>query len=225
MLGASIPEFTREDPWRIFRIMAEFVDSFESMSKIGPAVTVFGSARTRRSDPMYRKAVQTARLLVESGFAVITGGGPGIMEAANKGANEAGGVSVGLNILLPTEQKPNRYINHPLDFHYFFTRKVCFVKYASAFVLFPGGFGTLDEYFEAITLIQTQRIERFPVIMIGRDYWRGMFDWMRQTILKSKCISPEDLDIFICVDEPKEAVDHIRHWRAQREAEERKKIT
>ena len=205
--------------------MSEFVDSFESMSKIGPAVTVFGSARTRKNEAMYRKAVQTGRLLVESGFAVITGGGPGIMEAANKGASEAGGVSVGLNIQLPSEQKPNSYINHPLDFRYFFTRKVCFVKYASAFVLFPGGFGTLDEYFEAITLIQTHRIERFPVVMIGRDYWRGMFDWMRQTMLKSKCISPEDMDIFICVDEPREAVEHIRRWRAKHDATERKQIT
>jgi len=225
MIGASIPDFTREDPWRIFRIMAEFVDSFESMNKIGPAVTVFGSARTKRGDPMYRKAVQTGRLLVESGFAVITGGGPGVMEAANKGASEAGGVSVGLNIQLPSEQKPNPYINHPLDFRYFFTRKVCFVKYASAFVLFPGGFGTLDEYFEAITLIQTHRIERFPVVMIGRDYWGGLVDWMKEAMEKPKRIAPEDLDIFVCVDEPKAAVDYIRHWRAQHDAEERKKMT
>ncbi len=205
--------------------MAEFVDSFESMSKVGPAVTIFGSARTKKNDPMYRKAVQTARLLVESGYAVITGGGPGIMEAANKGANDAGGVSVGLNIQLPTEQKPNPHINHPLNFHYFFTRKVCFVKYASAFILFPGGFGTLDEYYEAITLIQTRRIERFPVVMIGREYWRGLHDWMRQTMLKDGYISPEDLHTFVCVDEPKEAVDYIRHWRAQHDAAERKKMT
>lgn len=205
--------------------MAEFVDSFESMNKIGPAVTVFGSARTRKNETMYRKAVQTGRLLAESGFAVITGGGPGIMEAANKGASEAGGVSVGLNIRLPSEQKANPYINHPLEFHYFFTRKVCFVKYASAFVLFPGGFGTQDEYFEAITLIQTHRIEQFPIVMIGRDYWRGLVDWMRQTMVKSNYIEARDLDLFVCVDEPKEAVEHIRHWRAQRDAEERKKMT
>lgn len=205
--------------------MAEFVDSFESMSKIGPAVTVFGSARTKKNEAMYRKAVQTGRLLAESGFAVITGGGPGIMEAANKGASEAGGVSVGLNIRLPSEQKANPYINHPLEFHYFFTRKVCFVKYASAFVLFPGGFGTQDEYFEAITLIQTHRIEQFPIVMIGRDYWRGLVDWMRQTMVKSNYIEARDLDLFVCVDEPKEAVEHIRHWRAQRDAEERKKMT
>lgn len=205
--------------------MAEFVDSFESMSMIGPAVTVFGSARTKKNEAMYRKAVQMGRLLVESGFAVITGGGPGIMEAANKGASEAGGVSVGLNIRLPSEQKANPYINHPLEFHYFFTRKVCFVKYASAFVLFPGGFGTQDEYFEAITLIQTHRIDRFPIVMIGRDYWRGLVDWMRQAMLKSSYIEAQDLELFVCVDEPKEAVEHIRHWRAQREAEERKKMT
>lgn len=205
--------------------MAEFVDSFESMNKIGPAVTVFGSARTKKNEAMYRKAMQTGRLLVESGFAVITGGGPGIMEAANKGASEAGGVSVGLNIRLPSEQKANPYINHPLEFHYFFTRKVCFVKYASAFVLFPGGFGTQDEYFEAITLIQTHRIDRFPIVMIGRDYWRGLVDWMRQAMLKSNYIEAQDLELFVCVDEPKEAVEHIRHWRAQREAEERKKMT
>ncbi|MFZ2639762.1 MAG: TIGR00730 family Rossman fold protein [Verrucomicrobiia bacterium] len=195
------------------------------MSKIGPAVTVFGSARTKKNEAMYRKAVQTGRLLAESGFAVITGGGPGIMEAANKGASEAGGVSVGLNIRLPSEQKANPYINHPLEFHYFFTRKVCFVKYASAFVLFPGGFGTQDEYFEAITLIQTHRIEQFPIVMIGRDYWRGLVDWMRQTMVKSNYIEARDLDLFVCVDEPKEAVEHIRHWRAQRDAEERKKMT
>ena len=208
--------FTQEDPWRVFRIMSEFVDSFESMSKIGAAVSVFGAARTRRDEPMYRKAEQLGRLLVENGYAVITGGGPGIMEAANKGAAEAGGVSVGLNIQLPTEQKPNSYINRSLEFHYFFTRKVCFVKYASAFAMFPGGFGTLDEFYEAITLIQTRRIDRFPVVMIGRRYWHGLIEWMQEALVRPKRISPEDMELFVCVENPKEAVEHIVHWHADR---------
>ncbi|MBM3888416.1 MAG: TIGR00730 family Rossman fold protein [Verrucomicrobia bacterium] len=213
---SAIPGFTQDDPWRVFRIMSEFVDSFESMSKIGAAVSVFGSARTRRDEAMYRKAEQLGRLLVENGYAVITGGGSGIMEAANKGAAEAGGVSVGLNIQLPTEQKPNPYMNRALEFHYFFTRKVCFVKYASAFVMFPGGFGTLDEFFEAITLIQTRRIDRFPVVMMGRKYWHGLMEWMREALVRPKRISREDMDLFVCVETPQQAVEHIVHWHAMR---------
>jgi uncharacterized protein (TIGR00730 family) len=219
---SAIPNFTQEDPWRVFRIMAEFVDSFESMSKIGAAVTVFGSARTKPRDPMYRKAEKLGRLLVENGYAVITGGGPGIMEAANKGASEAGGISVGLNIQLPTEQKPNPYMNRSLEFHYFFTRKVCFVKYASAFVMFPGGFGTLDEFYEAITLIQTRRIDQFPVVMIGRNYWRGLIEWMGGSMVKTRRISPQDMKLFVCVEKPEEAVEHIVHWHAERKSAEAK---
>ncbi|NQU10950.1 TIGR00730 family Rossman fold protein, partial [bacterium] len=166
-------DFTTQDPWRVFRILAEFVDSFDELSSLGPAVSVFGSARTAATDLCYAAADQTGQLLARNGYAVITGGGPGIMEAANKGAFEAGGVSVGLNIELPHEQRPNPYLNRALQFHYFFIRKVCFVKYASGFVLFPGGFGTLDEFFESITLIQTQRITRFPVVLVGRSYWDG----------------------------------------------------
>ncbi|MCX7824029.1 MAG: TIGR00730 family Rossman fold protein [Verrucomicrobiae bacterium] len=216
MPQSAMPDFTREDPWRVFRIMAEFVDSFESLSRIGAAVSVFGSARTRRDEAMYRKAEQLGRLLVENGYAVITGGGPGIMEAANKGAAEAGGISVGLNIQLPSEQKPNPYMNRSLEFHYFFTRKVCFVKYASAFVMFPGGFGTLDEFYEAITLIQTRRIDRFPVVMIGRRYWQGLMEWMQEALVKPKRISPEDMKIFACVETPRKAVEHIVNWHAAR---------
>ena len=206
----DVIDFTTQEPWRLFRIMAEFVDSFEQMHKIGPAVTVFGSARVPETDPTYRKAMRVGRLLVQNGFAAVTGGGPGIMEAVNKGAFEAGGISVGLNIELPQEQKPNAFQNRQLHFHYFFIRKVCFVKYASGFVMFPGGFGTLDELFEAITLIQTGRIPQFPVALVGRDYWSGLFDWMHQHMRQAQLIGPHDLDLFHIVDEPEEAVEFIR---------------
>ena len=202
-------DFTTQDPWRIFRIMAEFVDSFEEMSKIGPAITVFGSARTPPGDPWYEKAVEMGRVIAKLGYAAITGGGPGIMEAVNKGAAEAGGVSVGLNIELPHEQKPNPFANRSLNFHYFFIRKVCFVKYANGFVLFPGGFGTLDEFSEAITLIQTNRIEKFPVVLVGRDYWSGLMDWMQNRMLADKLISPEDLNLFRVTDDVREAIEFI----------------
>jgi uncharacterized protein (TIGR00730 family) len=204
-------DFTAQDPWRIFRIMAEFVDSFEDLSKIGPAVTVFGSARTKPGELWYEKAVETAGLLVRQNYAVITGGGPGIMEAANKGASAAGGVSVGLNIELPHEQKPNPFQNKLLNFRYFFIRKVCFVKYASGFILFPGGFGTLDEFFESITLIQTERITKFPVVLVGKAYWGGLVDWMRAHMEKDGLISPGDLNLFHLTDDPADAVDFI--WR------------
>jgi uncharacterized protein (TIGR00730 family) len=189
--------------------MAEFVDSFEEMSKIGPAVTVFGSARTLPSDPWYRKAEELAGLLAKNGYAAISGGGPGIMEAVNKGAAAAGGVSVGLNIELPAEQKPNPYMNRSLNFHYFFIRKVCFVKYANGFVLFPGGFGTLDELFESITLIQTNRIERIPVVLMGREHWRGLVAWMRERLRDTKLIGAQDLELFRVTDDPQEAVEFI----------------
>jgi uncharacterized protein (TIGR00730 family) len=202
--------FIKEDPWRIFRIMAEFVDSFEALSKIGPGVTVFGSARMKPRDPYYRAAVELARGLAKHKLAVITGGGPGIMEAANRGAALGKGKSVGLNIELPREQRGNRYANIPIHFHYFFARKVCFVKYSLGFVFMPGGFGTLDEFFEVITLVQTERIPAFPLILFGRDYWKGLLAWMRSTLQdKHQFISPGDLDLVTITDDPQEAVKVI----------------
>ncbi|MCC7349861.1 MAG: TIGR00730 family Rossman fold protein [Phycisphaerales bacterium] len=211
------------ESWRIFRIMAEFVEGFEVMGSVGQAVTVFGSARTRPSDPMYRAAEKMSGLLAKEGFAVITGGGPGIMEAGNKGAFEAGGQSIGLNITLPQEQEANKYQTISLDFHYFYARKVMFVKYASAFVCFPGGYGTLDEFFETITLIQTLKVEAFPIILYGSEYWGGLVDWMRKQ-LRPRFVDPEDLDIFKVVDDPAEAVRLVRmgmkkHWWKPLDAE------
>lgn len=199
-----------EESWRIFRIMAEFVESIESLSEIGNAVTIFGSARTSPEDPYYQKTEYLAGKLVGKGFSVITGGGGGIMEAGNKGAAEAGGVSVGMNIKLPYEQKPNNYANVAIDYKYFFTRKVMFVKYAVAYVIMPGGFGTLDELFEALTLIQTNRIRRFPVILMGSEFWQGLLDWMKTTVLTAGKISRDDLDIFTVIDDPDEAVRYIQ---------------
>ena len=204
--------FVREDPWRIFRIMAEFVDSFETMSQVGLAVTIFGSARTPPSDPFYRAAVEIAKGLAKHKLAVITGGGPGIMEAANRGAAEAKGKSVGLNIELPFEQKGNRFANIPINFHYFFSRKVCFVKYSVAFVFMPGGYGTLDEFFEVITLVQTRRITRFPLILYGRNYWSGLCKWMKSTLEKNSYISPGDLDLVQIVDTPEEAIKIVLEY-------------
>lgn len=202
--------FIQEDPWRIFRIMAEFVDSFEIMSQVGPAVTVFGSARTKRTDPCYHAAVALGRNLAKHGFAVITGGGPGIMEAANKGAAQAKGKSVGLNITLPKEQRGNRYANVPLHFHYFFSRKVCFVKYSCGFVFMPGGFGTLDEFAEISTLVQTERIPRFPLILFGKKFWTGLLEWMREQMeQQNPFISPGDLNMFTLTDEVDEAIGVI----------------
>jgi len=201
-----------EEAWRVFRIMAEFVEGFEILGKIEKAVTVWGSARVKRSDEWYRKAVKTGKLLARKGYTVITGGGPGIMEAANRGATEAGGNSIGLNIELPKEQKPNPYIKTLISFRYFFTRKVMFVKYAKAFVIFPGGFGTLDEFTEAITLIQTERIHKFPVILFDRNYWSGLIEWMKENQLKRGYISSDDLLIFSTVDEPEEAIQQIQNF-------------
>ena len=202
--------FIKEDPWRIFRIMAEFVDSFETLSQIGPGVTFFGSARMPRSDPHYRAAVELAKGLAEHHLAIITGGGPGIMEAANKGAAQAKGKSVGLNIELPHEQRGKRYANVPMHFHYFFSRKVCFVKYSIGFVFMPGGFGTLDEFYEVLTLAQTQRIPEFPLILFGRKFWTGLLRWMKTQMQdQNTFISPGDLDLFTVTDDPQEAIDVI----------------
>ncbi len=201
-----------EDPWRVFRIMAEFVDGFHQLSQIGDAVTIFGSARTTPSHPMYKKAVKTAELLVKEGYSIITGGGPGIMEAANKGAFVEPERSIGLNIELPFEQKPNKYISRLINFHYFFCRKVMFVKYAKAFVIFPGGFGTLDEFFESITLIQTERINRFPVVLFGTDYWKGLVQWLENTLLTEGNIHKRDMDIFSVVDKPEDVIKSIRRF-------------
>jgi uncharacterized protein (TIGR00730 family) len=201
-----------EESWRVFRIMAEFVEAIETLSGVKNAVSIFGSARTKPDDPYYQKTELLARRLVEKGFGVITGGGPGVMEAANKGAAEAGGQSVGMNIRLPLEQKPNPYANVSIDYKYFFIRKVMFVKYAVAYVILPGGFGTMDELFEALTLIQTKRIKSFPVILMGSEYWKGLFDWLRETMLRDNKISPEDLERFQIIDDPDEAVKHIQKY-------------
>jgi uncharacterized protein (TIGR00730 family) len=207
-----VDALSMEESWRIFRIMAEFVDAIETLSAVKHAVSIFGSARTKPDDPYYQKAELLAKRLVEKGFGVITGGGPGIMEAGNKGAAEAGGQSVGMNIRLPLEQRPNPYANVSIDYKYFFIRKVMFVKYAVAYVIMPGGFGTIDELFEALTLIQTKRIKCFPVILMGSEYWKGLFDWLRDTMLRDNKISPEDLELFQMIDDPDEAVKHIRKY-------------
>ncbi len=199
----------RDHSWRIFRIMAEFVEGFEVMSEVGPAVSIFGSARTRPDDPFYKAAEETARLLVKSKLAVITGGGPGIMEAGNKGAFESAGTSVGLNITLPQEQEGNRYQTVKLDFHYFYARKVMFTKYSSAFICFPGGYGTMDELFEVLTLIQTLKVEAFPVILYGTKYWQGLVTWLRDS-MRPSYMDAEDIDIFRLVDTPADAVRVVR---------------
>ncbi len=202
--------FIKEDPWRIFRIMAEFVDSFEIMSRVGPAVTIFGSARTPTKDHYYKMAVALAKGLAKHNLGVITGGGPGIMEAANRGAAQAKGKSVGLNIELPHEQEGNPYANIPIHFHYFFSRKVCFVKYSTAFVFMPGGFGTLDEFFEVVTLVQTGRIPKCPLILFGREYWTGLLRWMKTQMQdKNTFITDGDLDLFTITDDPQVAIDLI----------------
>ena len=201
-----------EESWRIFRIMAEFVDAIEVLSTVHKAVTIFGSARIPPTDIYYQKAEHLSQLLAKNGFSVITGGGPGIMEAANKGAGEAGGQSVGMNIHLPFEQKPNPYANIRIDFKYFFTRKVMFVKYAVAYVIMPGGFGTMDELFEALTLIQTKRIRSFPLILMGSDYWQGLLDWLKKTMLAEGKILPADLELIQIIDDPEEVVKHIKKY-------------
>lgn len=207
---ANFPDFTNEDPWRIFRIMAEFVDSFDTMSDLGPLIPIFGSARIKEDHPYYKSAYDLARLLVQNNYGVLSGGGPGIMEAASKGAYEAGGTSVGLNIKLPMEQHPNPYQNVVLDFRYFFIRKVCFLKYAVGLVAYPGGFGTLDEFSEAVTLIQTRKVNPIPMVLVGRSFWQPMIDFFRNTmLLEYQTISESDLDLFTLVDTPEEACEFI----------------
>lgn len=202
-----------EDPWRVFRIMAEFTAGFETMSRVCPAVTIFGSARLKPADPYYQAARTIGRELARHHYAVITGGGPGIMEAANRGAKEGKGRSVGLNITLPNEQKPNRYINLPVNFHYFFARKVCLAKYSMGFIFMPGGFGTLDEFFEIVTLVQTKRMPHFPLILFGTNYWRGLLDWMKVVMEKKHYIDSGDLDLMSLTDDPLEAVDTILKYQ------------
>lgn len=204
-------EIKVKDSWQIFKIMAEFVDGFEKLARIGPCVSVFGSARTKPDHPMYQVAVDVARLLTENGYGVVTGGGPGIMEAANKGANQAGGKSVGLCIELPMEESHNRFIDRDklLGFNYFFVRKVMFTKYSQGFIVLPGGFGTLDELFEAMTMIQTGKIARFPIVLVGKKFYGGLFDWIQSTMLEAGNISEDDLQLYRLVDTAEEAVEHI----------------
>jgi uncharacterized protein (TIGR00730 family) len=204
-----IDNFTNEETWRIFRIMAEFVEGFEELSNKDKCVTIFGSARTKKNNLYYKKAVKIAKLLTQKGYSIITGGGPGIMEASNKGAYDAHGTSIGLNIQLPFEQTPNPYQNVMLTFRYFFVRKVMFVKYASAFVYFPGGFGTMDELFESLTLIQTEKIHRCPAVLIGKEYWKGLLSWLQNKMLAEKNIDADDLKIFYLTDSIEDAVKYI----------------
>ena len=205
-----IDDFKLGEAWRLFKIMGEFVEGIEGLHDIGPAVTFFGSARIKEDDPIYKKTEEIAALFVKNNFAVITGGGGGAMEAGNKGALKAGGTSVGLNIVLPFEQKPNKYSNIKLEFKYFFIRKFMFVKYATAYIIMPGGFGTLDELFEAVTLIQTHRIKPFPVILVGSDYWSGLLEWIKSTLLKHHKISHNDIDILQVMDDPEEIVKAVQ---------------
>jgi len=197
------------ESWRLFKIMGEFVEGVEGLHDLGPAVSIFGSSRTQPDDPQYKKAEAIAALFVKNGFGVITGGGGGIMEAANKGATEAGGTSVGLNIKLPFEQKPNPYATIQMEFKYFFIRKVMFIKYAAAYVVMPGGFGTMDELFEVMTLVQTRRIRPFPIIMVGTEYWGGLLAWIHSQLLAQALISPKDMDIIQVLDDPEEIVDTV----------------
>jgi len=207
---SNIPNgFLREDPWRIFRIMAEFVDSFETMSHVGPSVTVFGSARTKPTDRFYKVTVVLSDALAREGLAVITGGGPGIMEAANRGAKGVGGASIGCNIQLPEEQRPNPYLDRWITFEHFFVRRVMLVKYSYAFIAMPGGYGTLDEVFETATQIQTGKIQQFPLVLMGRDYWEPLLAFMRERLVAERTVEPEDVDRFIVTDSPEEAVELI----------------
>lgn len=207
-----IDEFKVGDTWRMFKILSEFVEGFESLAHVEPAVSIFGSARAKEDHKDYKKARQLGRMLAESGITVLTGGGPGIMEAANRGAAEGGGQSIGLNIELPFEQKPNPYAKKVVTFNYFFVRKVMLVKYASAFVIFPGGFGTLDEFFEALTLIQTRKIKYFPLILVDSQYWSRLIEWIKNTMLENGFISPDDLSLIKIVDETEEIMSCIKQF-------------
>jgi hypothetical protein len=199
-------DFLQTDPWRALRILGEFVEGFDAMAKVGPAITVFGSARTKPDDPVYELARAIGYRLAKAGYAVITGGGPGAMEAANRGCREGGGLSVGCNIELPHEQGLNPYVDLGVEFRYFFARKVMFVKYADGFVILPGGFGTMDELFEALTLIQTGKVQHFPVVLVGRDYWSGLLDWIRDTLVARGAVDAKDMDLLLLTDDPDEAV-------------------
>jgi uncharacterized protein (TIGR00730 family) len=212
---AMRPAFLDSDPWRALRILSEFVEGFDALAAVGPAVTIFGSARLGPDTPMYELARDIARKLAASGFAIITGGGPGIMEAANRGCREGGGLSIGCNIELPHEQGLNPYVDLGIEFRYFFARKTMFVKYADAFVIMPGGFGTLDELFEALTLIQTGKVRDFPVVLVGSEYWQGLIDWMRAVQLPAGAISESDLDLLKLTDDPDEAVAIIRAYASR----------
>jgi uncharacterized protein (TIGR00730 family) len=204
------PDFLETDPWRALRILAEFVEGFDAMAKVGPAITVFGSARSRPDDPVYALARTIGTRLAQAGFAVITGGGPGTMEAANRGCREGGGLSVGCNIELPHEQGMNPYVDLGVDFRYFFARKVMFVKYADGFVILPGGLGTLDELFESLTLIQVGKVRHFPVVLVGRTYWAGLLDWIRDTLVAHGAVDASDLDLLRVTDDPDEVVSLIQ---------------
>jgi uncharacterized protein (TIGR00730 family) len=209
-------DWVHTDPWRVMRIQSEFVEGFGALAELGPAISVFGSARTKADDPHYAMAEQLGKGLADAGFAVITGGGPGTMEAANKGALEAGGVSVGLGIELPFETGLNRYVDVGLNFRYFFARKTMFVKYAQGFVVLPGGFGTFDELFEALTLVQTQKVTSFPIVLIGRGYWTGLVEWLRSTVLAEGKINGTDMDMFCVTDEVEEAVEVMAEAQRRR---------
>lgn len=208
--------FLKSDSWRVLRIMGEFVWGFDNLADVGDGVTIFGSARTQATDLHYVQAVETARLLAKAGIPVITGGGPGIMEAANRGAKEGGGVSIGCNIELPFEQGSNAFLTRSLNFKFFFVRKTMFVKYATAFIVFPGGYGTLDEMFEALTLIQTGKVKHFPVILFGKAYWAGLVDWLTRTVAEERKINPADLVLFQVTDDPAEAVRLVVEARADK---------
>ena len=218
-------DFTRSDTWRVLRIQGEFVHGFDTLAEVGAAVTIFGSARIMPDNPMYAQAEQLAHMLAEKGFAIITGGGPGVMEAANKGAKEAGGMSIGCNIELPFEQGTNQYVDVAINFRYFFVRKMMFVKYSEAFVIFPGGFGTMDELFEALTLIQTGKVQNFPLILFGSEYWKGLLDWIKTTMLPEKKISAEDINLLVVTDSVEEACEIIVKcyndmcWEAEQSSE------
>src|SRR5690349_5043907 len=214
-------DWVHTDPWRVLRIQSEFVEGFGALAELGPAISVFGSARTPRTDPEYALAEKLGGALVEAGFAVITGGGPGAMEAANKGASEAGGVSVGLGIELPFEQGINQWVDLAVNFRYFFARKTMFVKYAQGFAVLPGGFGTLDELFEALVLVQTHKVTSFPIVLVGRDYWQGLLEWVKGPVLRRGMISPPDVELLNVTDEVDEAVAMLVDGRPQREHERR----
>jgi uncharacterized protein (TIGR00730 family) len=205
-------DFTQQEPWRVFRIMSEFVEGLGELARLGASVSIFGSSRLGTDSKYYEMARAVARAVVHQGFSVMTGAGPGLMEAANRGATEAGGNSIGLNIDLPQEQKPNPYVTKLIGFRYFFVRKFLFVKHSTAFVIMPGGFGTLDEFFESLTLMQTMRIERFPVYLMGSDYWRGFVEWMRNTMAVSGCVAGDDLELFKLSDDPERVALEIRRW-------------